>query len=227
MIHSALTAGKERKLTKTKMYEEDLKHAEDLINDQKAYEEAKEDGESSKKVEDTLKAEGSSEDLDSAKENKDENSDNPEKNMDSDNEAAADKGEDADTKFLRLMADFQNFKKRAEKEKSDIYARANESLMLSLLTVIDNFERALDHESKDEKYAEGMHLIFKQLMDALKAAGLEEIKAEDEHFDPNIHNAVMTCDSEHHESGKVVEVMQKGYTLNGKLLRASMVKVNN
>lgn len=135
--------------------------------------------------------------------------------------------EDLNTKFLRLMADFQNYRKRADKEKSEIYARANEGIMLGLLTVIDNFERAIEHESKDEKYAEGMQLIFKQLMDVLQASGLEEIKALDEDFDPNIHNAVMTCDSDEHESGKVVEVLQKGYLLNGRLLRASMVKVSN
>ena len=135
--------------------------------------------------------------------------------------------EDLNTKFLRLMADFQNYRKRADKEKSEIYARANEGIMLGLLTVIDNFERAIEHESKDEKYAEGMQLIFKQLMDVLQASGLEEIKALDEDFDPNIHNAVMTCDSDQHESGKVVEVLQKGYLLNGRLLRASMVKVSN
>lgn len=138
-----------------------------------------------------------------------------------------DSEEDANTKFLRLMADFQNYRKRVDKEKSDVYARANEGIMLELLAVIDNFERALEHESKDEKYAEGMQLIFKQLMDVLQASGLEEIKALDEDFDPNIHNAVMTCDSDEHESGKVVEVLQRGYLLNGRLLRASMVKVSN
>lgn len=160
-----------------------------------------------------------------------------EKNTDADNESERDNGEqasqntedeeDANTKFLRLMADFQNYRKRADKEKSEIYARANENIMLGLLTVIDNFERAIEHESKDEKYAEGMQLIFKQLIDVLKASGLEEIKALDEDFDPSIHNAVMTCDSDEHESGKVVEVLQKGYLLNGRLLRASMVKVSN
>lgn len=164
-------------------------------------------------------------------------SENDEKNADADNESNGDNGEqtsqktedeeDANTKFIRLMADFQNYRKRADKEKSDIYARANENIMLGLLTVIDNFERAIEHESKDEKYAEGMQLIFKQLIDVLEASGLEEIKALDEDFDPNIHNAVMTCDSDEHESGKVVEVLQKGYLLNGRLLRASMVKVSN
>ena len=160
-----------------------------------------------------------------------------EKNTDADNESERDNveqasqkmedEEDANTKFLRLMADFQNYRKRTDKEKSEIYARANENIMLGLLTVIDNFERAIEHESKDEKYAEGMQLIFKQLIDVLKASGLEEIKALDEEFDPSIHNAVMTCDSDEHESGKVVDVLQKGYLLNGRLLRASMVKVSN
>lgn len=164
-------------------------------------------------------------------------SETDETNVDADNKGNGGNGElasqntedeeDANTKFLRLMADFQNYRKRTDKEKSEIYARANEGIMLGLLTVIDNFERAIEHESKDEKYAEGMQLIFKQLIDVLKASGLEEIKALDEDFDPNIHNAVMTCDSDEHESGKVVEVLQKGYLLNGRLLRASMVKVSN
>ncbi|XVG94870.1 nucleotide exchange factor GrpE [Eubacteriales bacterium KG127] len=130
-------------------------------------------------------------------------------------------------KFIRLMADFQNYKKRAEKEKSDIYSWANEKIVMSLLSVLDNFERALEHESKDEQYVEGMKLIFKQLTDALTTAGLEEINADGQPFDPNFHNAVMTCDDEGYDSGIIVEVLQKGYTLNGKLLRPSMVKVNN
>lgn len=217
MTHSAWTAGKEKKLTKTNMYEEELKRAEDLMKEQEEYEDSREEAKSCKGDDDANKDVDSSGNPDFGKEENEGNTD----------EAETDKAEDSEKKFLRLMADFQNFKKRSEKEKSDIYARANESLMLSLLTVIDNFERALNHESKDEKYAEGMQLIFKQLMDALSAAGLEEIKAENEDFDPNVHDAVMTCDSDNHESGKVVEVMQKGYTLNGKLLRASMVKVNN
>lgn len=243
MTHSAWTAGKEKKLTKTNTYEEDLKNTGDSMNEKVPGENVtgmsgarecngdRDCGTRTDKNPNDM-ASGETVNTDSSR-----TDGNETKNSSSGSEVEADENdknkddvertEDAETRFLRLMADFQNFKKRAEKEKFDIYARANESLMLSLLTVIDNFERALDHESKDEKYAEGMHLIFKQLMDALKAAGLEEIKAENEHFDPNIHNAVMTCDSHQHESGKVVEVMQKGYTLNGKLLRASMVKVNN
>lgn len=132
-----------------------------------------------------------------------------------------------EAKYLRLMADFQNYKKRTAKEKEDIYAFGAEGLMLKLLTVIDNFERALVLESKDEKYAEGMQMIFKQLTDVLQKAGLEEIKALGEDFDPNFHNAVMMEDNPDYESGKVTDVMQKGYVLNKKVIRPSMVKVNN
>ena len=125
------------------------------------------------------------------------------------------------------MADFQNFKRRTEKEKSDIYAYANEQIALGLLEVIDNFERALDHESTDKAYAEGMELILKQLIEVLKKSGIEEIKTLGEEFDPNFHNAVMMEDNPDFESGKVTEVLQKGYTLNSKVIRPSMVKVNN
>ena len=135
--------------------------------------------------------------------------------------------ESDETKYMRLMADFRNFKKRTEKEKLDIYAYANEKIVAGLLEVVDNFERALDHESTDPAYAEGMRMIFRQLLGVLEDSGLEEIKAHKESFDPNFHNAVMTEDNPEFESGKVTEVLQKGYILNGKVIRPSMVKVNN
>ena len=130
-------------------------------------------------------------------------------------------------KYMRLMADFQNHKKRTEKEKSDIYAYANEKLVTELLAVLDNFERALAHECADESYVEGMNMIFKQLAGVLEKAGLEEIKALGEDFDPMFHNAVMMEDNDAYESGKVTNVMQKGYMLNKKVIRPSMVMVNN
>ena len=94
---------------------------------------------------------------------------------------------------MRLMAEFQNFKRRVAKEKSDIHAYANEKIVGDLLPVLDNFERALDADGGDiEAYAKGMQLIFEQLKKALENAGLAEIKAVDEEFNPNVHNAVMT-----------------------------------
>lgn len=144
-----------------------------------------------------------------------------------DAEANSEEDEAVNTKYLRLMADFQNFKRRVEKEKSDIYAYPNEKLVSQLLDVIDNFERALLHEEADDSYVEGMKMIFKQLTGVLEKAGLEEINALGEDFDPNFHNAVMTEDNDDYDSGKVTEVMQKGYLLNKKVIRPSMVKVNN
>ena len=130
-------------------------------------------------------------------------------------------------KYMRLMADFQNFKRRTEKEKSDIYAFANEKIVSELLNVIDNFERALLHGAAGDSFAEGMNMIFKQLQGVLEKAGVKEIEALGLDFDPNFHNAVMTEDSTEYESGKVTEVLQKGYTLNSKVIRPSMVKVAN
>ncbi len=135
--------------------------------------------------------------------------------------------EDLNTKHLRLMADFQNFRRRTEKEKQDIYAYANEKLVSELLNVADNFERALEVSDEERNgFVSGMEMIFKQLMDVLKKAGLEEIDALGKDFDPNLHHAVMTACSDEFESGKVSEVFQKGYMLNKKVIRPSMVKVS-
>ena len=128
-------------------------------------------------------------------------------------------------KYLRLMADFQNFKRRTEKEKGDIYAFANEKIISELLNVIDNFERALDAGNAEDSFYKGMEMILKQLQGVLEKAGASEIAALGEEFDPNFHNAVMTEDSDEYESGKVTEVLQKGYVLNNKVIRPSMVKV--
>lgn len=140
-------------------------------------------------------------------------------------EAKKEPEEDESSRYMRLMADFQNYKKRVEKEKSDIYSYANEKLATELLAVLDNFERALDHDGEDKSFKEGMEMIFKQLFDVLEKSGLKEIPALGEEFDPNFHNAVMTEETEEYESGKVSGVMQKGYTLNGKVIRPSMVRV--
>ena len=142
-------------------------------------------------------------------------------------EEEAKKAEEAESeRYMRLMAEFQNFKRRVAKEKSDIHAYANEKIVGDLLPVLDNFERALSTETEDEGYAKGMQLIFEQLKTALGNAGLEEIKAMDEEFDPNVHNAVMTETIEDKEDGTVTKVLQKGYRLKDKVVRPSMVAVN-
>lgn len=135
--------------------------------------------------------------------------------------------EDSEAKYLRLMAEFQNYKKRVAKEKTDIHSYANEKIVTELLEVLDNFERALASETsvEAEGYAQGMKLIFDQLLGVLTKSGLEEVKALGEDFDPNLHNAVMTSDSDEYDSNKVCNVLQKGYSLNGRVIRPAMVTV--
>ena len=138
----------------------------------------------------------------------------------------SDDAEDQNDKYIRLMADFQNYKRRVEKEKSEIYDYANQKILAELLTVLDNFERALAQECADEAYEKGMSMIFKQFREVLEKSGLEEIEALGKDFDPNFHHAVMTDNNEDYESGQVTGVLQKGYKLHGKVVRPAMVKVN-
>lgn len=135
--------------------------------------------------------------------------------------------EELQAKYVRLAADFQNFRRRTENEKKEIYAYANESIVKELLTVMDNFERAVEQakDCGDQAFADGVILIYKQLKESLEKFGTQEILALGEEFNPNIHHAVMMDPSGSGESGKVTEVLQKGYTLNGRVVRPSMVKV--
>lgn len=143
-------------------------------------------------------------------------------------EADADaKDESSDDKYVRLLAEFQNYKRRTAKEKTDIRTYANEKIAGDLLPVMDNFERALATNAGDdpEAYAKGMAMIFDQLKTALNNVGVKEVEALGEDFDPTRHNAVMHSESEEYEEGKVCMVLQKGYELNGKVIRAAMVAV--
>ncbi len=134
--------------------------------------------------------------------------------------------EGPDAKYLRLMADFQNYKRRSEKERGEIHAFANEKIVTQLLEVMDNFERALQQEAgSDEQYRAGMSLIFEQLKSVLIKAGVEEINALNQEFDPNYHHAILMETDENIKSGHVSMVLQKGYTLKGKVIRPSIVKV--
>jgi len=131
-------------------------------------------------------------------------------------------------KYLRLNADFQNFRKRSEKEKTDLYKYANEKLIVELLPLVDNMERALDHIDEENKASivDGLKMIHKGFMDTLTKSGVEAIEAIGEEFDPQIHNAVMMEESEEHDSNVVISEFQKGYRLKEKVIRHSMVKVS-
>jgi molecular chaperone GrpE len=129
---------------------------------------------------------------------------------------------------LRLQADFENYKRRVEKEKQSLISYAVEDMMCELLPVIDNFDRALEiNDTENFKgFYDGVEMIKKQLLDALKKQGLEEIEAEGKPFDPNYHNAVLQQESEEYDSETVIQVYQKGYMIKEKVIRPSMVVVS-
>lgn len=156
-----------------------------------------------------------------------ETSETPEEDNAPEAETTEEKADDGNEKYVRLMAEFQNYKKRVAKEKNDIREYATEKLVMELLPVLDNFERALAASAEDDPagYAKGMELIFTQMVTELQKSGLAEVEAEGQDFDPTKHNAVMTEENEELESGKVSKVLQKGYALNDKVIRPSMVAV--
>ena len=132
-------------------------------------------------------------------------------------------------RLMRLQADFENYKKRTQKEKLDTYQFALEDIMTKLLPVLDNLDRAeaaADDSNKDS-YREGVQMVFKQLVNILQEEGLAEIKSIGEKFDPNFHHGVAVGEDFEKEDQEVLEVFQKGYTFKDKVIRPAMVKVNN
>jgi molecular chaperone GrpE len=129
--------------------------------------------------------------------------------------------------LLRTVAEYQNFRKRTDKEKSDIYKFANEKIILDLLPVMDSFDRALAISADDESspFMEGINLIKKSLDELFAKNYISEIDAIGKEFDHNMHHAVMTEEAEGVESNTVIDVLQKGYSVNGKVIRPAMVKV--
>lgn len=130
--------------------------------------------------------------------------------------------------YQRLAAEFDNYKRRTQKEKEAIYVDSVADTIKTILPIIDNFERALATETDNAKsIKEGMEMIYRQLQDAIKKQGVEEIKSVGEKFDPTIHNAVMHGEDEEQDENVVVEEFQKGYKIKDKVIRHSMVKVVN
>lgn len=133
--------------------------------------------------------------------------------------------EDLQDRLLRRQAEFENFKRRAERERADVLDYANTETVRSLLPIIDDFERALKVESTDRNYARGMELIYNRLSEALRKLGLEPIDSVGVPFDPNVHHAVDRQETTEHEDQTVLEEYQRGYYFRGRLLRPAMVKV--
>jgi len=129
--------------------------------------------------------------------------------------------------LLRTAAEFDNYKKRTEKEKISTAEFAKAQLMKKMLPCLDNLDRALAADKGGEDYAKGLEMILKQMDEILKNCGLSEIEAEGCVFDPNIHEAVMHVDDESKGEGEIVTVLQKGYKLGDTVIRPSMVSVAN
>ena len=125
------------------------------------------------------------------------------------------------------MAEFDNFRKRTEKEKSGMYVIGAKEIIENMLPVVDNFERGLAQAPEGDAFADGMKMIYKQLMTTLEGLGVEVIEAVGKEFDPDFHNAVMHVEDEEAGENMVVEELQKGYTYKGFVVRHSMVKVAN
>jgi len=129
---------------------------------------------------------------------------------------------------IRQMAEFENFRKRTDKEKSQMFDLGAKSVIEKILPVVDNFERglaSLPEEEKDSPFADGMNKIYKQLMTELDNLGVKAIEAKGTEFNPDLHNAVMQVESDELESGTVAEELQKGYTYHDIVVRHSMVSV--
>ena len=165
------------------------------------------------------KGEGQEEALDRKKKNRKE---------DKKEEAYKEKIDELEDRVKRQMAEFENFRKRTEKEKSAMFDVGAKSVIEKILPVVDNFERGLAAVPEDEKsgaFADGMNMIYKQLIGELDKLGVKPIEAVGKEFDPNLHNAVMQTTSEELESGYVAQELQKGYTYHDMVIRHSMVAV--
>lgn len=127
----------------------------------------------------------------------------------------------------RNMADFDNFKKRITKERDGMYSTIVSDFLLEMLPILDNFEKAMNSDTKDIEYKSGIEMIYNQLYGTLKKAGLEEIETDGKEFDPTLHEAVMHVEDENYSEKQIIEVFRKGYKLGDKVIRYAMVKVAN
>ncbi len=138
------------------------------------------------------------------------------------------KVDELEDRVKRQMAEFDNFRKRTEKEKAAMFETGARSVIEKILPVVDNFERglgALSEEDKKQPFAEGMNMVYKQMMTELEKLDVKPIEAVGCEFDPNLHNAVMQVESEEYESGVIAQELQRGYTYRDTVIRYSMVAV--
>ena len=130
-------------------------------------------------------------------------------------------------RYKRVMAEFENFKKRSQKERESLYNSVLGDIITGMLPAIDNLENAVKAESKDEQYKQGVELVEKQFKEFLNKHNVEEIPTEGQIFDPSLHDAVGSVQDESKQSQEIVQEYRKGYKIGSKVLRHSMVVVNN
>jgi len=150
------------------------------------------------------------------------------KKADAKAEAYKEQIEQLEDRVKRQMAEFENFRKRTDREKQAMFDTGARSIIEKILPVVDNFERGLatvSEENKEDPFVDGMNRIYKQLLTELEAMGVAPIEAVGCEFDPNLHNAVMQVESEEYESGIIAQELQKGYTYHDTVVRHSMVAV--
>lgn len=133
---------------------------------------------------------------------------------------------DQKDQYLRLMAEYQNYRNRTTEEKKKIYGDAKVDCVQELLAVMDSFERALEAPCTDENYKKGVEMTFAQIQKAFEKLGVTEVAAMGEAFDPKVHNAIKQVDDSKYDSDVVCEVFQKGYLLGDRLIRPAMVAVS-
>ncbi len=190
----------------------------------------KDTGEESQAVENTeAKSEEKPSDNKDGKKKKKKDKDNKEKEVKKD--PRDEEIEDLKDRLTRNLAEFDNFRKRSEKEKSQMFGLGEKSIIEAILPVVDNFERGLATVSaetlENDPFASGMEKTYRQLMKVFEDVGVKEIEALGKEFNPDLHNAVMHEDNDEFGENTVSEVFQKGYTLNDVVVRHSMVKVAN
>jgi len=202
--------------------DKEKKSQEDMVKE--AVEEAKKEAEASKDEAEEAKTEEVSEEQEA------ETEDQTEEKASKKFFGKKDKKDKKDEKITRQMAEFDNFRKRTEKEKSQMYEVGAKDIIEKILPVVDNFERGLDavpEEKKEDPFIQGMEKVYKQFMTVLESVEVKPIEALGNQFDPNFHNAVMHVEDENFGENEVAEEFQKGYMYRDSVVRHSMVKVAN
>lgn len=208
-----------------------MKIVSDKEKEQEILEEVLENLEENKEIEeDTSQDKEDIDDSSQDRENKqEEKSSKKKKKSDKKIEAFEERNAELEDRVKRQMAEFENFRRRTEKEKASMFEMGAKSVVEKILPVVDNFERGLasiPQEEKDSPFSEGMNMIYKQLMTELDGLGVKPIESVGKEFNPEFHNAVMQVESDQYEQGIIAQELQKGYMYRESVVRHSMVAVS-